>query len=167
MPALVWAGGTRGGPALVAVELCQGERSHTPKGLSLASECGAMQRHILLWGKVRNWKVSAGSWVIGTCYYCVPPPPFNNLFIEIPLLQISLHSHKARFFKKYMHFYSCGVWIPTSFTFLKEKGWFLWYPGIFPHCWSEPRLPTSRWAVSLPYLDGDVILPLIQNLAGS
>lgn len=54
MPALVWAGGTRGGPALVAVELCQGERSHTPKGLSLASECGAMQRHILLWGKVRN-----------------------------------------------------------------------------------------------------------------
>lgn len=102
----------------------KGERSHTPKGLTLASECGAIQRHILLWRKVRNWKVSAGSWVIGTCYYCVPPPPFNNLFIEIPLLQISLHSHKARFFKKYIHSYSCQVWILTSFMFLEEKGWF-------------------------------------------
>lgn len=161
------AGGARGGPAPVAMELCQGERSHTPKGLTLASECGAIQRHILLWGKVRNWRVSAGSWVIGTCYYCVPPPPFNNLFIEITLLQISLHSHKARFFKKYMHSYSCQVWIPTSFIFHKEKGWFLWYPGIFPHCWSESGLPVRRRAVSLPYLAGDVILPLIQNLAGS
>lgn len=145
----------------------RGKRSHTPKGLTLASERGAIQRHILLWGKVRNWKVSAGSWVIGTCYYCVPPPPSNNLFIAIPLLQISLHSHKARFFKKYMHSYSCQVWIPTFFIFHKEKGWFLWYPGIFPHCWSESRLPVRRRAVSLPYLDGDVILPLIQNLAGS
>lgn len=84
-----WAAPLRRRHSSNATLLC-GREAILQKGVTLASKCAAVQQHILLWGKVRNWKVSAGSWVIGICYYCVPPPPFNNLFIKITLLQISL-----------------------------------------------------------------------------
>lgn len=161
------AGGVRGGPAPVAMELCQGEEKPHSKGSHTCKWTWCHTEAHLALGE--GEKLKSLCWELSNWHLLLlcPSSPSNNLFIAIPLLQISLHSHKARFFKKYMHSYSCQVWIPTFFIFHKEKGWFLWYPRIFPHCWSESRLPVRRRAVSLPYLDGDVILPLIQNLAGS
>lgn len=154
---LLWCrvGGERDSPCAVAIQqrciLVFGGGEETPcKGVTLAGKCAAVQRHILLWGKVRNWKVSAGSWVIGTCYYCVPPPPFNNLFIEIPLLQSSLRSCKTCFKKKKKrHFYSHQVCVPTFLCFYKGERALVSSRSLLVSChgcpWGGGKCPGHPW----------------------